>query len=75
MGPIPLPPLPLVAYAPLPLPSIDWYWNVELGVSGGVIGLLSINVIGSSSSMNLVDWLFVLALLSLEVSCGLLDWN
>ena len=44
-------------------------------MSGGVIGLLGINVIGSSSSMNLVDWLFVLALLSLEVSCGLLDWN
>ena len=51
---------------------------VELVLSGGITGLLSIfwnDGIGSSSSVNLVDWFFALALLSLEVSCGLLGWN
>ena len=51
---------------------------MELVLSGSVTRLFSLfwkDVIGSSSSVNLVDWFFSLALLSMKVSCGVLDWN
>ena len=51
---------------------------MELVLSGSVTRLFSLfwkDVIASSSSVNLVDWFFSLAPLSMEVSCGVLDWN
>ena len=81
VGPLPLPPLPLspyLAYAPLSLSPVDWYWNVELDLNWGVTRLLSLcwkYIIGSSSSVTLVDCFFALALLFLVISCGLRGWK